>query len=79
MVDCDVVIFKNPSLECSVFVTNVPNSVEEEQLFNLFGKCGLVYDVHKFSPENLKRKAGMYEAFLIYYIFIFILDCFHSD
>eukprot|EP00026_Physarum_polycephalum_P012777 Phypoly_transcript_13109.p1 GENE.Phypoly_transcript_13109~~Phypoly_transcript_13109.p1 ORF type:complete len:291 (+),score=66.57 Phypoly_transcript_13109:54-926(+) len=58
MVDCDVVVFKNPALECSVFVTNVPNSVDEEHLFNVFGRCGLVYDVHKFTPESLKRKAN---------------------
>jgi RNA recognition motif-containing protein len=53
------VVFKNPPIECSVFVTNVPNSVEEDHLFTLFGKCGLVYGVHKFTPESLKRKIGL--------------------
>ena len=41
-----------------MFVTNVPTSADEELLLEVFGKCGLVHDVHKFNPENLKRKAG---------------------
>lgn len=34
--ECDMVIFKQPTLDCSVFVTNVPISVAEEELFKVY-------------------------------------------
>jgi hypothetical protein len=56
MVDCDIVVFKNPSFDCSVFVTNVPITVGEDTLADVFGVCGLIHGVHKFDPDNMKRK-----------------------
>jgi len=53
--DCDVILFKPPSSECAVFVSNVPADTTQEELFNIFGQCGLVYEVHKFNPDNFKR------------------------
>jgi hypothetical protein len=57
--DCEVVLFKNPPLECSVFVSNIPIFVDEERILEVFSECGLVHDVHKFNPNSLKRKTGI--------------------
>jgi len=55
--DCDIILFKSPPLECSIFVTNVPTDTTDSELQEVFSQCGLVNDIHKFNPDTLKRKS----------------------
>jgi RNA recognition motif-containing protein len=41
-----------PSEESTLFVANIPSEIEEEELEEIFGKYGILHEVHSFEVDN---------------------------
>jgi RNA recognition motif-containing protein len=48
----ELIFFKVPSEESTLFVANIPPEIEEEELEEIFGKYGILHEVHSFEVDN---------------------------
>lgn len=48
----ELIFFKVPAEESTLFVANIQPEIEEEELEEIFGKYGILHDVHLFQVDN---------------------------